>query len=53
MIIIYGMISDKLSEKSKMQNKLDRKWSSVIKKKNRYMYVCMGTKIPEGYFRDG
>lgn len=22
-----------------MQNKLDRKWSSVIKKKNRYMYV--------------
>ena len=31
-MIIYGVISDKLSEKSKMQNKLDRKWSSVIKK---------------------
>lgn len=39
MIIIYGMISDKLSEKSKMQNKLDRKWSSVIKKKK--IHVCM------------
>lgn len=38
MMIIYGMISNKLSEKSKMKNKLDRKWSSVIKK-NRYMYV--------------
>lgn len=39
MMIIYGVISDKLSEKSKMQNKLDRKWSSVIKKIDTCMYV--------------